>query len=172
MTAPTIHFVIGSTGAGKTTFAQALARDERALVFSIDTWMQGLFGADLAGSTDFAQIAARANRARKLMWEVAGQALALGVPVVFDSGLLTAADRADARATARMLGYPQQTHYVATPVDIRWARVSARNANRDGAYAFEITRPMFDFIERIWQAPDADEIADEEFVVTGAEATA
>jgi predicted kinase len=172
MTAPKIHFIVGSTGAGKTTYAQRLAQSERALVFSIDTWMHNLFGADLAGSTDFAQIAARAQRARNQMWEIAEQALPLGVSIVFDTGLLTAADRAEARARARTLGVAQQSHYVATPVDIRWNRVSARNDRRDGGYMFEVTKPMFDFIGRIWQAPDADEIADEDFIVAGAEATA
>ena len=168
MSTPAIHFIVGSTGAGKTTYARRLAATERALLFSIDGWMVNLYGPDLTGATDFAQIAARTQRARKQMWEVAEQALAIGAPVVFDSGLLTAGDRADARARARSLGFPAQTHYLDTSADIRWSRVAARNDAQDGGYAFEVTRPMFDFIERIWQAPDAEEIAEEDFIVIAA----
>ena len=156
--------LIGSTGAGKTTYARQLAREHGALVFSIDEWMQNLFAPDLAGS-GFDAIVERTRRVRRQMWAVAQQALARGVPVIFDSGLLTFADRASERAAARVLGVSQHSHYLATPAELRWKRVSARNDLRDGGYMFDVSRPMFDFIERIWQAPDDDEIAEENFAV-------
>ena len=46
-----IHFIIGSTGAGKTTYARKLASECRALPFSIDEWMHELFAPDLAGAS-------------------------------------------------------------------------------------------------------------------------
>jgi predicted kinase len=165
MTTPSIDFIVGSTGAGKTTFARALAQDRRALVFSIDDWMQTLFAADLKDAPDMAAIVERTRRARLQMWEVGAQALALGVSVVFDSGLLTVADRASERAKAQSLGIRPRTHWIDTPAATRWSRVSARNASRDGGYRFEVTRPMFDFIEHIWQAPTPKEIDDSSFIV-------
>ncbi|MCB1534625.1 MAG: AAA family ATPase [Rhodoblastus sp.] len=164
-----IHFIIGSTGAGKTTYSRQLASEHRALPFSIDEWMQELFAPDLVGA-DFAAIGERVERARRQMWDVAGKARPLGMPCVFDTGLLTRASRDVARAEAARRGFSTQFHYVAAPAETRWARVSARNAARDGVYAFEVTRPMFDFIETIWQAPDADERAESGFTMVGVEA--
>ncbi len=92
-----IHFSIGSTGAGKTTYARTLAQKARALPFSIDEWMQGLFAPDLKGAS-FAATNERVERARRQMWDVAAKAQALGVPSVFDTGLLTRASRTEARA--------------------------------------------------------------------------
>ncbi|HMN73809.1 MAG TPA: AAA family ATPase [Rhodoblastus sp.] len=166
-----IHFIVGSTGAGKTTYARALARQERALPFSIDEWMQTLFAPDLAGA-DFAAMNQRVERARRQMWDVAVQAKALGAPSVFDTGLLTRAARAQASAEAMRRGLSARLHYIATPAETRWARVAARNAARDGGFAFEITRPMFDFIETIWQAPDAEERAAPGFTQAGSESAA
>jgi predicted kinase len=38
-----VHLICGSTGAGKTTFATALAEATGAVYFSIDEWMTNLF---------------------------------------------------------------------------------------------------------------------------------
>ena len=42
-----IVLVAGSTGAGKTTYARKLAYARKALVYSIDNWVQTLYGADM-----------------------------------------------------------------------------------------------------------------------------
>ena len=157
-----IHFIIGSTGAGKTTYARALAAEQSALPFSIDEWMQGLFAPDLKGAS-FAAMNERVERARRQMWDVAGRVQTLGVPSVFDTGLLTRASRDQARAEAARRGLSTRFHYIAAPAETRWARVAARNAARDSGFAFEVTRPMFDFIETIWQTPDAEERAARDF---------
>ncbi|MFO1168218.1 MAG: AAA family ATPase [Rhodoblastus sp.] len=166
-----IHFIIGSTGAGKTTYARKLATSERALPFSIDEWMRELFAPDLAGAS-FAAMNQRVERARRQMWDVAEKAHALGVASIFDTGLLTRASRAQAQEEAARRGLSARFHYVAAPAATRWARVAARNAARDGGYAFEVTRPMFDFIETIWQAPDAEERAAPGFALVGSESAA
>ena len=163
-----IHFIIGSTGAGKTTYAGALARERRALRFSIDEWMQELFAHDLAGA-DFTAVGERVERARRQIWQVAAQAHSLSVACVFDTGLLTRASREQARDEAARRGMAAHFHYVAAPAETRWARIAARNAARNETFTFEVTRPMFDFIETIWQAPDADERAESGFTMVGVE---
>ncbi|MFT4096816.1 MAG: ATP-binding protein [Rhodoblastus sp.] len=163
-----IHFIIGSTGAGKTTYARKLARDARALPFSIDDWMRGLFAPDLKDAS-FAAINERVERARRQIWDVAASAQALGVASVFDTGLLTRAARTQALEEATRRGLSARIHYVAAPAAARWTRVAARNAARDSGFAFEVTRPMFDFIETIWQAPLAEERAAPGFAMIGSE---
>lgn len=166
-----IHFIIGSTGAGKTTYARRLAEDERALPFSIDEWMRESFAPDLTRAS-FADMNERVERARRQIWDVATKARTLGVPSVFDTGLLTRSSRAQAREEAARRGCAVRFHYVAAPAETRWARIAARNEARDGGFAFEVTRPMFDFIETIWQAPDAAERAQADFTLLGSESAA
>lgn len=163
-----VHFIVGSTGAGKTTYARKLAREHGALPFSIDEWMRELFAADLAGA-DFAAIAQRVERVRRQMWDVAASAQTLGVASVFDTGLLTRASRTQARQEASRRGLAACFHYVAAPPETRWERVAARNAQRGDSFAFEVTRPMFDFIETIWEAPDETERTAPGFAIAGAE---
>ncbi len=48
MAAPRVHLIAGSTGAGKTTYARALAEQVGGVRFSIDEWMTALFWMDSA----------------------------------------------------------------------------------------------------------------------------
>jgi hypothetical protein len=45
------------------------------------------------------------------------------------------------------------------PVEERWTRVEARNANKGETYAMEVDRSMFDFVETMWELPDPAEMA-------------
>ena len=38
-----VHFLVGSTGAGKTTYAIRFCEEAGAVRFSIDEWMSSLF---------------------------------------------------------------------------------------------------------------------------------
>jgi adenylate kinase family enzyme len=42
-----IILIVGSTGAGKTTYARKLAEQIQAVVYSIDDWMKGLYWQDM-----------------------------------------------------------------------------------------------------------------------------
>jgi hypothetical protein len=42
-----VHLISGPVGAGKTSYSRKLASEHNAVVFSIDEWMQNLFGGDL-----------------------------------------------------------------------------------------------------------------------------
>ena len=58
-------------------------------------------------------------------------------------------------------------HFLDVPADERWRRVSSRNGGQGETYRVMVTRPMFDFIETIWQPPDAAEMAAMEGVRLG-----
>jgi hypothetical protein len=51
-----------------------------------------------------------------------------------------------------------QLHFRDVPTDIRWQRVQKRNAEQAETLQFEVTRDMFDFIESMWEAPEAEEM--------------
>jgi len=153
-----VHLIVGSTGAGKSTYALGLAAQHRALRFSIDVWMDELFAADKPDDAGFDWYWPRIQRCETRLWAVASEALALGTPAVLDLGLSTRAHRDKFRALAADAGYPVQLHVLDVDPQTRWARVEARNAEQGETYSLTVTREMFDFVEGIFEAPDEDEL--------------
>jgi predicted kinase len=154
-----LHLVAGSTGAGKTTYAMALAAREAALRLSIDEWMTTLFGPDQPAALEFGWMIERVNRCEAQMWSVARQAAAAGLPVVVDCGLTRADHRAKWRDLAASAGLAVRLHYLEVDREARWRRVQGRNAERGPTYRLEVTREMFDFVETLWEPPTAAEMA-------------
>lgn len=156
---PTIHLVTGSTGAGKTTYARKLADDAGALRFSIDEWMVALYGPDVPEPIQFEWMMERIDRCEAVIWQTAIAAAQRGVCSILDLGLTKKAHRAKFAAAAQGAGLPVVLHYIDLSVDERWARVQKRNVEKGSTYRLDVTRQMFDFIERMWECPDETEMA-------------
>ncbi len=158
-----IHLICGPVGAGKSTYARALADRHDALVFSIDDWMARLFVADIPAQTsitamDPAWFTERVNRCEEMIWHLAEQVLARGGSVVLDMGFIRRARRDAARARAQALGLEAQLHYVTADQALRRQRVEQRNAERGTTFAFDVTPAMFAFVEHMFEAPAEDEV--------------
>ena len=159
MSKAAFHLICGSTGAGKSTFSQALASDLSGLHFAIDRWMVTLFWQDSPQPIEFDWTMARIDRCEAMIFETAKQAVSIGVPAILDLGFTKAAHRqkfAKLAADAQILVV---LHVLDVPVEERWARVEARNANKGETYAMEVDRSMFDFVETMWELPDPAEMA-------------
>ena len=83
----------------------------------------------------------------------------IGVSSILDLGLLRADRRQSIAATATAAGLGVRLHFVDVDPAERWRRVEGRNHDRGETFRLAVTRPMFDFIETIWQPPDAGEMA-------------
>ena len=83
----TVHLICGSTGAGKTTYAIALADRVKGVRFSIDEWMTNLFLPDRPAELTLAWAVERTARSETQIWAVADQILARATDVVLDVGL-------------------------------------------------------------------------------------
>lgn len=156
---PTIHLVTGSTGAGKTTFSIGLAEREGAIRLSIDEWMTALFEADRPEPIEFDWMMERINRCEAVMWDVATDAARRGTGAVIDCGFTRAEHRQKFADLAADAGLPVVLHWVDVPIEERWRRVEHRNAERGETFRLEVTRPMFDFVERMWEPPTPGEMA-------------
>ncbi len=148
-----IILVVGSTGAGKTTYALKLADELGALRFSIDEWMSTLFWADSPQPIQFQWAIERVGRCEAQIMAMVRQAAARGVPAVLDLGFTTKEHRERFRTFAGEAGLTAAVHFLDVPADERWFRVNRRNKQRGETFAMEVDRQMFDFMETIWEPP-------------------
>ncbi len=155
---PRLILVCGPTGAGKTTYSLSLCKQENAIRFSIDPWMQTLFASDMT-SIDFKWMMERVLRCYEQIWEVSEQILKIDGSVVLDLGLTTKELREYFFSKGSNLGIEAELHYLDAPANIRKQRVENRNQEKDpSVYAFEVTETMFDFMETRFEVPDENEL--------------
>ncbi|MES2725158.1 MAG: AAA family ATPase [Pseudomonadota bacterium] len=155
----TLHVIFGPSGAGKSTYAKQLARTEPAIHFAIDDWMARLFAADMPEPLEFEWMMSRVERCEAQIWSVAAAAMAAGTSVVLDLGLMRKSDRARVAEIAEACELPLQFHFVTASSEVRRARVLERNEVRGETFAIEVNPDMFDFIEGVYEAPDAKELS-------------
>ncbi|MEQ9519073.1 MAG: ATP-binding protein [Parvibaculum sp.] len=152
-----VNLICGSTGAGKTTYAQKLADERGAVRFSIDEWMSELFWPDQMPGTDYRWAIERVERCERQIWTVSREVLARGSEVVLDLGFTKREQRERFCAWADKTGAETITHYLAVDAATRRARVYQRNAEKGDTFAFEVTDEMFDFMETIFEPPTGEE---------------
>ncbi len=149
--------VVGCTGAGKSSYARALADQLGALRFSIDEWMVALFWPDSPQPIEFAWTMERVNRCEAQIFAIARQAATRGVPAVLDLGFTTKAHRDKFRDLGEQAGLSVAVHFVDVPASERWRRVEQRNAQQGETYSLTVDRGMFDFMEGLWEPPSEAE---------------
>lgn len=154
----TLHVVYGPAGAGKSTYARDLARRTPAVWFGIDDWMARLFAPDMPEPLEFQWLMERVERCEAQIWSTAAGVIAAGTSVVLDLGLMRRADRARVTEIAQAVELPLQFHFVTAPSEVRRARVQERTEVRGENFALAVGPEMFDFIEGVYEAPDAAEL--------------
>lgn len=153
-----LHLVIGSTGAGKSTFARELARRVGGVCFIVDEWMQRLFHPERPGDAGYDWYAPRIERCTELIGSLSTELVRVGTPSVLEIGLTQRAARAGFYERARAAQLRVQLHVLEAPAALRWQRVEARNSARGATFAMEVTREMFDFVEQMWEPPSEREL--------------
>lgn len=154
-----IHLVCGSTGAGKTTYANELRQKLGALHLSIDDWMVTLFAPDTPPQPSWPWIEERVRRCERQIVVTTLDLARSGVPSVLDLGLQQADQRRRVAERATAAGVGVRLHFLDVEATERWRRVEARNEQQGETYRVKVTRPMFDFIETIWQPPTPEEMS-------------
>ncbi|GBF57561.1 hypothetical protein PbB2_01228 [Candidatus Phycosocius bacilliformis] len=159
MTDPAFHLVCGSTGAGKSTYSRKLAADLPGLYLAIDRWMVELFWPDSPQPIEFDWTMARIGRCEAMITEMALQAIGLGRHAILDLGFTTADHRRRFADVAKERGIPVVLHVLDVPVEVRWGRVQARNADKGETFSLTVDREMFDFVETMWEVPNREEMS-------------
>ena len=156
---PLLHMVCGGVGAGKTTYALKLADEIGGLRFSIDEWMTGLFGPDSPEPPPWNWVVERVRRCETRIVAQALDAARRGVPSVLDLSFLRRDDRRRLADRAKAANLGVALHFLDVPADERWRRVAARNAGKGETFALVVPRPIFDFVEQMFERPRDDELA-------------
>ena len=150
----TIYAVAGQMGSGKTTWARKLAKEKQALFFSTDQWIANL-GVPIGSHENYAKYY---TGIRDRIFEVAEQAINLGVPVVFDFGVNSAKGRAGHQKFANGIGAALEIYHVSVPVEVCRQRVRERNKNMPtDIYSFQFSDDDFDIISKDYEPPTSDE---------------
>ena len=156
--AATLNVIFGPCGAGKTTYAHAFARREKAVAFILDDWMARLFGPDMPEPLQYEWMLERVGRCEAQIWSAAAAVLATGTSVILDIGLMRRADRERVRQIAEGAGLTLQWHFVDAPQEVRRARVAGRNEVRGEGFSIEVSPDMFEFIEGVYEPPEPGEL--------------
>lgn len=152
----TLHLMVGLPCSGKSTEARRLAQSLGALLLSPDAWHLRLFGQD-ADDPDHDR---RHGAVEALQWEVATQALTLGVDVILDFGFWSREERDDFRARARALGAGFCLHNMNLPMETLLRRLDARNtAGLEGV--FYIPHEKMHAYAAVFQPVEPDELDEE-----------
>jgi len=153
-----IHLVIGSTGAGKSTFARRLASERAGVCFIIDDWMKRLYYPERPEDAGYDWYAPRIERTTELIWSLVPDLVRTGTSSILEIGLTQRAAREAVYERAARAHLRLQLHVIEAPEAVRWQRVEARNRDRGETFALHVTREMFDFVETMWQPPDDAEL--------------
>jgi len=155
-----VHFIAGSTGAGKTTYALKLCEEIGGVRFSIDEWMAALYWMDSPQPLAPDWTMERLARCYAQIWNVTAQTARRGVPCVLDLGFSQRTAREEFAALASSAAFDVHLHVLNAPAEERWRRVEGRNAERGQTYQlqFDVTRDMFDFVELMWEPPGEAEM--------------
>lgn len=154
---PAIHLICGSTGAGKSTYAEHLRSQIDAAYFSIDDWMTTLFDPDITTPMDWHWISERASRCET---QILSQAVALsqsGTSSILEIGLQTKEKRQKIFSDLDNANCELHTHYLQVGPQERWGRVQKRNREMGATYRLTITKDIFDFFEQLWEPISEEE---------------
>lgn len=153
-----IHLIVGNTGAGKTTYANQLKKENKGIIFSIDTWNNILFLADKKPTDGVNWFLERIERSEKLIMQLMEQLENSDTHAILDLGLSKWKHREKFRDFAQSKGYALTVHYLDVSAAIRWERVKERNSQKGETYQFEVTRENFDFMETWFEMPSESEL--------------
>jgi len=153
-----IHLIVGNTGAGKTTYANKLKKENGGLIFSIDHWNKVLFIPDKKKDDGLSWFLERIERSESIIMQLITQLENAGLDLILDLGLSKFAHREKFREFAKTNGFKCKIHFLDISKQTRWTRIYNRNTSKGDTFEFEVTKEDFDFMENWFEKPSTAEL--------------
>ncbi len=150
MNTSTLHLICGLPGSGKSTLAKKLETEHSALRLTPDEWMSRILE-DGHNEEKRAII-------ESIQWEIAQQALHLGVDVILESGFWSRKERDEFKIKAKELGASVRLYYLDVPKNELWKRLEKRNAELP-PHTFHIKESDLDEWIKSFEVPTPDELS-------------
>ena len=140
---PTVHFLCGYMGFGKSTIARKLSLQYNAVILNDDEFIRRLFGRDLPEE----EFRLAHKKVTKFTWELGERIVSVGTSVIFDRGFWSKESRKYAVERAEKFCESILFHQIECDMETAKQRVLSRTGNNEEALA--ITEATFDlFAER------------------------
>ncbi len=153
-----IHLLVGNTGAGKSTYGNALKLEVNGVVFTLDKWSKILFLPDKTEKDGLDWFLERIERAEILIFDLILQLENSGLDSILDVGLSKFVHREKYRKFAVDNSIEVTTHFLDISKEIRKQRILKRNTEKGVTFEFEVTDENFEFMETWFEAPSVNEL--------------
>lgn len=164
---PRVHLIEGPVGAGKSTFATALAARTGGVHVALDQWFATLFSPDRPAGDVVEWYIERKERLVGLIWSHSRRILASGRDAVLELGLVQRAGRIEFCRGVTDASVALTVHVLDAPCDVRRERVRRRNAEKGATFAMVVPDHVFDVANGLWEVPDEVECGEFEVVFVG-----
>lgn len=150
----TVHLIEGPVGAGKSTYATALASQANSVHIALDAWFAALFSPDRPAEHVMPWYIQRKERLLQLIWAHAQNLLDAGTDVVLELGLIQRSSRIPFCHEVCATGHTLRIHVLDAPLEVRRERVRRRNIEKGPTYSMVVPDPVFELASQLWEPPD------------------
>ena len=155
-----LHLIVGNTGVGKSTYANALKLTINGVVFTLDKWNKILFFPDKTENDGLDWFLERIERAESVIQDIILQLESLGTDSILDVGLSKFVHREKYRQFAAENNIEVKTHFLNISKEIRKERISKRNLEKGVTFEFEVSEDNFEFMESWFETLTTEELQD------------
>ncbi|WP_334191135.1 AAA family ATPase [Noviherbaspirillum sp.] len=158
---PKVYLIEGPVGAGKSTYASALAQRTQGIHIALDDWFVALFSPDRPADHFVPSwYIERKARLLDLIWNHSRRILASGADAILELGLIQRQARSEFCSRVVEEGFDLQLHILDAPLDVRRERVRRRNTEKGATFAMVVPDHVFEMASTLWEAPDDAECSD------------
>lgn len=150
-----VILICGKICSGKTTYAERLRSENKAVVLSVDEIMIGLFGLYAGDKHD-----EYAERTKKYLLDKSVEIIEAGMDVILDWGFWTKEERISVKEFYVVHKIEHEFHYIDISDEIWKVRLDKRNAavSAGAANAYFVDDNLAAKFESRFEMPDQDEI--------------
>lgn len=159
-----IYFIEGPVGAGKSTYANAIAESGGFTHIALDEWFALLFSPDRPQNDFVSWYIERKDRLINLILGYAYDILATNKDIALEVGMIQREARIAILRQVQNREIDFTIHVLDAPYDIRLERVRRRNIKQGKTFSMVVPDHVFEMASAMWEPPDDFELDEFEFV--------